>query len=419
MMRNVLKILLPVLVLFVGTSGAWWLVVNRKAVAPQPTEKFKPLVELALVKLGAYTPEVVAQGTVMAEREIGLSPEVGGRVEWVSPNLLVGGLFDEGEELVRIDASDYQLALRQATADIQSAQASMTNALAQVSSAEAQVAQAQARIAREQAEADAARAEWKLLGREGEPPELVLREPQLREARAAMASAEALMGASRAQHESGRAALAAAEAARDQAQVNLGRCILKAPFGGRVKSQSVGIGQVVSRTSVLARLQPVAVAEVRLLLPMQDLERLGLGGSLRGGGVEGPKVLLKAGDAEWTGHIIRTEGEVQASTRMMAVIVSVPGPYAEGKAALSFGRFVVARIQGRPLPQVVLLPRAALREGDAVYVFREGRLHRREVKVGWGDRDRVAVSGGLQNGDRVCLSPLDTFVEGMEVRTDE
>ena len=48
------------------------------------------------------------------------------------------------------------------------------------------MAQAQARIAREQAEADAARAEWKLLGREGEPPELVLREPQLREARAAM-----------------------------------------------------------------------------------------------------------------------------------------------------------------------------------------------------------------------------------------
>ncbi|MBT5846269.1 MAG: HlyD family efflux transporter periplasmic adaptor subunit, partial [Verrucomicrobiales bacterium] len=286
-------------------------------------ERFKPRVEALAVKLETFTPVVQTQGTVMPRREIDLSPEVSGRVVWISPQLVVGGLFAHEEELVRIDPGDYELALRQAMANIQSALASMTNALAQVSRGEAQMAQAGARITREEAEATAARAEWKLLGREGEPPALLVRDPQLREGRADLASAKALMGASRAQYESGKAALAAAEAGRDQAQVNLKRCVMFAPFAGRVKSQSIGVGQLVSRARVLAKIQPIAVAEVRLPLPMKELKYLELGGALRGGMIDGPLVRLTTGDNEWSGQIIRAEGEFEAGTRMMAVVARV------------------------------------------------------------------------------------------------
>ncbi len=68
---------------------------------------------------------------------------------------------------------------------------------------------------------------------------------------------------------------------------------------------------------------------------------------------------------------------------------------------------------------VVVLPRAALREGGVVYVFREGKLFSRVVKPLWSDRDRVVISSGLKGGERVCLSALDSFVEGMEVRANE
>ena len=264
MTRRVLQIALPVLVLGVGLYGSWWLATHAKVVTPRPVERFKPRVEILEVSLETFRTEVRSQGSVMPRREIGLSPEVNGRVVWVSAQLVVGGLFSQGAELVRVDTSDYELALRQASAEIQTAQASMTNSLAQVSSGEAQMAQAEARITREEAEANAARAEWKLLGRQGEPPALLVRDPQIREARAALASAKALMGASRANFESGLAALEAARAVRDQAQINLQRCVVLAPFDGRVKSQSIGVGQLVSRASVLARIQPVASPEVRL-----------------------------------------------------------------------------------------------------------------------------------------------------------
>jgi RND family efflux transporter MFP subunit len=419
MTRRILQIALPVLVLLVGAYGSWWLTTHRKTVTPREVERFKPRVELMVVKLENFHLEVRSQGTVMPRREIGFSPEVSGRVVWVSPKLVTGGLFARDEELARIDRGDYELALRQASADIQSAQASMTNALAQVSSGEANMAQAQARIMREEAEAAAARAEWKLLGREGEPPALLVRDPQLREARAALASAKALMGASRARHESGKAALSAAEAARDQAEVNLERCVMLAPFDGRVKSQSIGVGQLVSRASVLAKIQPVAVAEVRLTLPVGELKHLELDGAMRGGAVDGPTVKLTAGGNEWIGKIIRTEGELETATRMMAVVASVSAPYAEGKPALSFGRFVMARIEGRILEGVVVLPRVAFREGGVVYVQRAGKLISQAVKVAWSDRTRVVIGSGLKGGERVCLSPLDSFVEGMEVRADE
>jgi RND family efflux transporter MFP subunit len=419
MTRRILQIALPVLVLLVGAYGSWWLTTHRKTVTPREVELFKPRVELMVVKLENFHLEIRSQGTVMPRREIGFSPEVSGRVVWVSPKLVTGGLFARDEELARIDRGDYELALRQVSADIQSAQASMTNALAQVSSGEANMAQAQARIMREEAEAAAARAEWKLLGREGEPPALLVRDPQLREARAALASAKALMGASRARHESGKAALSAAEAARDQAEVNLERCVMLAPFDGRVKSQSIGVGQLVSRASVLAKIQPVAVAEVRLTLPVGELKYLELDGAMRGGAVDGPTVKLTAGGNEWIGKIIRTEGELETATRMMAVVASVSAPYAEGKPALSFGRFVMARIEGRILEGVVVLPRVAFREGGVVYVQRAGKLISQAVKVAWSDRTRVVIGSGLKGGERVCLSPLDSFVEGMEVRADE
>ncbi|MBC8324871.1 MAG: efflux RND transporter periplasmic adaptor subunit [Verrucomicrobia subdivision 3 bacterium] len=419
MMRRVLQVALPVFVLGIGLYGSWWLTTHRKTVTAKSSERFKPRVESLSVKRVTFRPEIHSQGTAMPRREIGLSPVVSGRVVWVSPQLVVGGLFDQGTELVRIDRGDYELALRQATADIQTAQAGMTNALAKVASGVAQVAQAQALITREEAEAAAARAEWKLLGRKGEPAALLVREPQLREARATKASAEALTGASRAQFESGKAVLAAAEAVRDQALVNLKRCQLFAPFKGRVQSQSIGLGQLVSRGSVLAKIQPVAVAEVRLPLPIGEFKYLDLNEAMRGGIVDGPEVELSSGGEIWGGKIVRAEGEVDTRTRMITVVASVPGPYASGKPPLSFGRFVRARIDGRAMEGVVVLPRAALREGSGVYVLRNGKLFSQPVTLAWSDRARVVIDSGLKEGERVCLSPLDSFVEGMEVRSDE
>jgi multidrug efflux pump subunit AcrA (membrane-fusion protein) len=121
---------------------------------------------------------------------------------------------------------------------------------------------------------------------------------------------------------------------------------------------------------------------------------------------------------------VRTEGEIDPDSRMIHVVARVDDPY--GRAAptagppLAVGMFVSASIHGRELPRAVVLPRAALRTHDRVWVVgADGRLRERPVTVVRADRETVVVAAGLAAGDRVCLSTVEGFVDGMVVRTTE
>ncbi len=418
MTRRVLQILLPLLVVGIGVSGSIWLINNKKQVQPIPREKFKPNVETVEVSLGDFQPIIPVQGTVKPHTVIGLSPEISGRIIFVSPKLVVGGLLEEGEELVRIDSREYELILQQANAQTNSAQSKITNVLAQLSSALAQKAQSEARIMREEAEAKAARAEWVLLGKNGPPPDLLIRIPQINEAKAGIAYANALSRAADAQLQSAKALVKAAEAAREQAELNVKRCVIKAPFSCRVQSANVGIGQITSRASVLAQLQSIDYAEIRLLLPLDQFRHLQINNVYRGGisNTNGPSVTLTAHGNQWTGRIVRSEGEIQSGTQMMAVVAQVSKPYGDDRPALSFGQFVSAAIQGRAFKDIAILPMTVLRDDDLVYVADNNKLHARKVTVLWSSRKQIAISAGLKSGEQVCTSSLDSFVEGMDVR---
>ena len=99
----------------------------------------------------------------------------------------------------------------------------------------------------------------------------------------------------------------------------------------------------------------------------------------------------------------------------MAVVVQVSQPYSDSRAALSFGQFVTAAIQGRKFLDIAVLPATVLRDGDLVYVLDGGKLFARKVTVLWSSRKKIAISSGLKMCERVCASSLDSFEEGMEV----
>jgi len=199
----------------------------------------------------------------------------------------------------------------------------------------------------------------------------------------------------------------------------------------------------------VGRIFAVDYAEVRLPIPNADLAFLDLplgyeelpaahaapGQGPKGGvelagppepGPEGPTVRLHghyAGrDHTWRGTLVRTEGALDARTRMVQAVVRVEAPYARGEEGrrppLPIGLFVEAEIQGRLFDDLVELPRSALREDGAVVVVDEhSRLQQRSVQVVRTDRDRVYVSGGLEAGERVATTRLEVVVEGMPVRT--
>jgi multidrug efflux pump subunit AcrA (membrane-fusion protein) len=105
----------------------------------------------------------------------------------------------------------------------------------------------------------------------------------------------------------------------------------------------------------------------------------------------------------------------------VTVVARVDDPYGRagdtGSVPLAIGLFVEAEIRGLQLPDAVVLPPSALREDGSVFVVDdEGRLQAREVEVLRAERDRLVITGGLEKGERVCISPLRGALAGMSVR---
>jgi RND family efflux transporter MFP subunit len=332
------------------------------------------------VELSTLRLDVESQGTVTPRTEASLVAEVAGSVRSVSPRFQAGGFFRLGEALLTIDDRDYELAL---------------------ASAQAQLAQARVGWAREEAEATLARDEWNELG-SGDPNPLVLREPQLAEAQAR---------------------IAAAEAAVAKARLDLERTRVLAPFTGRVRATRVDLGEFVNRGSPLATLYSVDSAEVRLPVPDPELAFLELPAHASGDRA-GPLVTLSTefagAAATWSGRIVRSEAEIDPQTRLVYLVARVDDPYGlrTGGAAvpLSVGLFVRAVVSGRTFDKVIRLPREAMRGASQVaLVDSEGRVRLRDVTVLRAGADEVVVSQGLEPGDQVLLSPLDALVEGMRV----
>jgi multidrug efflux pump subunit AcrA (membrane-fusion protein) len=141
----------------------------------------------------------------------------------------------------------------------------------------------------------------------------------------------------------------------------------------------------------------------------------------------GPPVELSArfagGEHRWQGRIVRTEGEIDPKSRMVHAVARIDDPYGRdasgsprGRPPLAVGMFVEAEIEGRQVPEAVVLPRAALRGADEVLVVDdENRLRMRRVDVLRTDGDRVVIQGGLAPRERVVVSPLEAVADGMRV----
>jgi RND family efflux transporter MFP subunit len=386
-MKPVVRRALPVLILLVAGVGAYLVFLARPEPEVRRPQVVPPLVRVVPVIKQDVDLSVASQGTVEPRVESQLVPEVSGRVVRVSPALVDGGFFEEGEVLLEVDPFDYRQALVEQRA---------------------RVAQARLRLAREEAEADVARREWIDLGRGDEANPLTMREPQLADARAAVEAAEAMLQ----------------RAARD-----LERTTIRAPFDGRVRRKQVDVGQYITRGAPVATIYAVDAAEVRLPLPDREIAYLDLRLDYRdeANAAGGPEVILRSDFAgqvrEWSGRIVRTEGEIDPKTRMVHVVARVDDPYGrerdDGPMPLAVGMFVHAEIGGRTVRDVAVLPRAALRAGDRVWIVNDDHIRFRPVQVLRAERDVVLISGGLENGELVCISPMEAVTDGMKVRVDD
>ena len=80
------------------------------------------------------------------------------------------------------------------------------------------------------------------------------------------------------------------------------------------------------------------------------------------------------------------------------------------------GLFVNADIEGRKAENVVVMPRTALRDNNQVLVVgQDQKLRFRDVKMLRLYQNDLLIESGLNAGERVCVSPIQTAIDGMTV----
>ncbi len=373
------RVVVPVAILAGCMLFAFYLLRTPTQVSESAPEIIPVSVRVAEVQFDSVQLYVESQGKVQAAQQVNLSAPLAGPVAWISPSLEAGGYVSAGQALLRIDASDFETALARSQASMQQAQA------------EAQHAEQELARIRELAERR-------------------------------LASDSQLQDAMR-QAEVNRARLADAQANLRQAELDMQRTELKAPFNAVVQMREVEMGQYINRAQSVAVLYGADVVEVRVPLAIRQLGFLDLPLGTRGEipADEAPEVQLTGiyggQEQHWTGKMVRTEAAIDANSNTVQSIIRVQQPEGQNVLPLPIGLYVQAAIEGRKIDDIVALPRSVIRNNNQVLVVdAENKMYFREVEIYRLEENRVLISGGLLPGEYICTSPIQAVVNGMSVQ---
>ncbi len=392
------RVLTPLVVLIVAVGIASALVLSRPEAKQQPRQPAVLLVDTVAATRVPTTFTVTTQGEVVPRTETTLISEVSGQIVSVAPSFVSGGFFGKGELLVRIDPRIYDAQLKRARANVAAAktQVATENALAGYALEDWQ------RLNELRGD-DAWPGEYARHGRSmrSTPSDLTLRKPQLAAALAALESAEAELV---------------------EAEGDLERTTIRAPYRGMVREKLSDVGQFVKPGDRLARTFAVDYAEVRLPLNQADLQFLDL--PRRTNATPVPVTLtakIAGAEQRWLGAVTRTEGVFDSRTRVLHAVAQVQDPYGidgERMEALRIGTFVSAEIQGKQGGALFAVPRHAVYRGTTIWLVDQAdRLRSTQIGVVRADTDYVYVDRGLNEGDRICITPMEQPLPGMPVRT--
>jgi len=372
-----LSIFAAVLILiFAGLAAAYYISFPEKTKQQEQEKNNVVLVETQNITLGNYPVKIEVMGQVRAAREAALQAQISGEVIEVSPEFIPGGSFKKGDVILKIDPSEYDL-------DVQMKQAALN--------------QSRAALTIEKGQQSIAKEELKILqnttGRKLNGTDLALRKPQMEQANAD---------------------IAAAQASLDMAKLNLSRTTLTAPFNALVTARNTNVGNVISLQETLATLVSTDEYWINIEVPVNDMHWLD---------AQNTKAVISLNNdrAARDGSLLKIVGTINSQSRLADIIVRVPDPLGltqenESTSPLIIGDFVPVTLIGKSLINAVRLPQSYIRDGQTLWIMRDGKLVTQPVSIDYTDRTYAYISSGLNEGDQIITSNIITPVNGMDIK---
>lgn len=347
-----------ILIVLLGAGIAAWFMQNRPRAPQKTSQKEVPRVYVHKAEQVSQRIRIQAMGEVLPASEVALKPRVSGQVTRVFDDFRLGKVVQKEEKLLKIDPEDYKLALRQQRSQLSSALADLEL---------------------ERGEQGVAKSEWDMLSNRSkvEDPDLALRKPQLRKAKAKVRRLRAAL---------------------DKARLDLERTLMRAPFHGLVTKKSVYKGSEIGSQKSIATLVGIERYWVRASIPLDRLPWIEF--AERDGKGSKAKIISKSRNSSWQGRVLRVLGDLEKKSRMARVLVEVKDPVVrkdeESFQPLLLNSCVRLQIKDKRIADAIKVPSSAMHEGDKVWVASDkGRLDIRKVDVLWRNQENTFIRSGL------------------------
>ena len=371
---------------------------------PERSQKHFEPISVTVLKLAqkSYREKISGYGVTRSLMNTQVEPEVAGLVVWISKNLESGKLVKKKEELVRLDARDYHNAvqtahtlIQQAKSQRQAIQLEMENLEAQIKLTKQQLTTSTKELTRLQnlagnQQLSQSQADQQLLQTLIVKKTLLILEFKKKSQAPALSNIESIIKQRTIQWQ--------------QAQDNLSRTVIKAPYQGTIEKRYVQLGSRVSPGVKLFQIVSSDQIEIPIMLAASYFQSI----------QSGSEVCLRKqrkGKIIWKGQISRVSAVIDENSRTFCAYVSIPPQNVTPE--LAPGSFVYADLSGKLYPNILVVPRSAMMDEQVLVAERKTKIgqlavaNRKRPVILKMLRDVALVQGGLSPGDEIILTNLE------------
>jgi len=426
-----------VITLAASAVVALLLVNNRAPLEHVAQEMPSRVVEVVYARRIPFRTRVTAYGTVEPAITLNSMAEVSGEISYLHPNLKAGETIPSGTLVVRIDAEDYELSLRQTQEDLKASRSSLRELETERKSTLRSLQLAQKNLEVGEAELGRIREvyEKKLISKST----LDAEEQKSIQLRQQVEDLQGRLNGFDSRRQSIEARIARAEQEVQNRTTILGRTEIRLPFDARIGTVSVNQGEFVTVGSALFEAIDLKGVEISAQLPIESMRKLvshranqsqvvrqfiETGGRINEslGLVAMVRLVGDMPNATWEARVLRISESIDATRQTLGIVVGVDNPYEKivvgQRPPLLKGMYTAVDLMAPQRPAMVI-PRKALHEGRVYIADSDDRLEIRAVDIQLSQDDLVVVKGGLEVNDRVVITDLTPVIEGMPLQVNE
>ena len=395
------------------------------------------VVEVVRARQIPFRTRVTAYGNVEPSITLNSAAEVSGEISYLHPNLKAGETIPSGTLVVRIDAEDYELSLRQTQEDLKASRSSLDQLEIERKSTLRSLELSQKILEVGEAELGRLREvyEKKLIAKST----LDIEEQKSIQLRQQVEDLQGRLNGYDSRRQSIEAQIARAEQEVQNRTTILGRTEIRLPFDSRIGTVSVNQNEFVTVGSALFEAIDLKGVEISAQLPIGSMRKLvshladqsqvvrqfiETGGRINDSLGLAAEVRLVGNmpNAIWEARVLRVSESIDATRQTLGVVVGVDNPYekivAGQRPPLLKGMYVAVNLMA-PQRLAMVIPRKALHEGRVYLADADGRLEIRAVDIQLSQDDLVVVSSGLEVNDRVVITDLTPVIVGMPLQVTE